>query len=327
MTRETKIGLLVGLAFIIVIGILLSDYNRNEIQNAPLPQVADNVRSSTATMHNQSNQNEIVPPPAPIFPARTVPTPEDLHQRTVIAIGPGAGPTSLEASEHHRVDTGQPPVVGDDNNPQPGTDPQQRIVISPQGGPLAGIPDTIPVGPRQPLPAPQPPIAPAPPAPTVNGARQYVAVAGDTVNKLAGRFLGGNTKANREAIMAINPSLKANPNNVIVGKVYMIPAKGTVAVAAAAPAPGAPVVAAPRPDAPVKPAPVVPAPVAAAAAPGGFYTVKENDNLWRIAADQLGDGSQWEKIKELNADILKGREALRPNMRLRLPAKTVATAN
>ena len=36
MTRETKIGLLVGLAFIIVIGILLSDYNRIESPTAPL---------------------------------------------------------------------------------------------------------------------------------------------------------------------------------------------------------------------------------------------------------------------------------------------------
>ena len=43
MTRETKIGLLVGLAFIIVIGILLSDYNRNESQGAALNAVAVDV--------------------------------------------------------------------------------------------------------------------------------------------------------------------------------------------------------------------------------------------------------------------------------------------
>ena len=47
MTRETKIGLLVGLAFIIVIGILLSDHltSTNEPQQAQLAQVAGNVRT------------------------------------------------------------------------------------------------------------------------------------------------------------------------------------------------------------------------------------------------------------------------------------------
>ena len=47
MTRETKIGLLVGLAFIIVIGILLSDHltSATEPQGAQLAQVAGNVRT------------------------------------------------------------------------------------------------------------------------------------------------------------------------------------------------------------------------------------------------------------------------------------------
>ena len=46
MTRETKIGLLVGLAFIIVIGILLSDHltTRGE-----LPAARDSVRHQRRT--------------------------------------------------------------------------------------------------------------------------------------------------------------------------------------------------------------------------------------------------------------------------------------
>ena len=48
MTRETKIGLLVGLAFIIVIGILLSDHMTatTEPIAAPLANTAGNVRES-----------------------------------------------------------------------------------------------------------------------------------------------------------------------------------------------------------------------------------------------------------------------------------------
>src|SRR5205807_180983 len=51
MTRETKIGLLVGLAFIIIVGILLGDSVRHatDVQPAPLPQVGANVRNAVTT--------------------------------------------------------------------------------------------------------------------------------------------------------------------------------------------------------------------------------------------------------------------------------------
>ena len=89
MTRETKIGLLVGLAFIIVIGILLSDYNRNEPQAAALNAVAGDVQKGGNTPHNGSNENTPVPPVKPV-PARPVPTREDLHQP--VPPPPGATP-------------------------------------------------------------------------------------------------------------------------------------------------------------------------------------------------------------------------------------------
>jgi cytoskeletal protein RodZ len=62
MTRETKIGLLVGLAFIIVIGILLSDHMTSTTQppQAALAEAAANVRES-ATAPAASG-----PAPAPV---------------------------------------------------------------------------------------------------------------------------------------------------------------------------------------------------------------------------------------------------------------------
>jgi len=138
------------------------------------------------------------------------------------------------------------------------------------------------------------------------------------LNKLAGRFLGGNNKANRDAIISANPSLRQNPNNIIVGRTYAIPAIKGAAPVAAAPAPAPAVathVAAAKPAAP------------ATSQQQYWYTVKENDNLWRIAADQLGDGNAWTTIKELNRDLLKSGDALHPKMRLRLPAKPVVSAN
>jgi len=58
-----------------------------------------------------------------------------------------------------------------------------------------------------------------------------------------------------------------------------------------------------------------------------MYTVKENDSLWKIAAEYLGRPGAVDEIKELNKDILKGSDTLRPNMKLRLPAKPLASAN
>lgn len=281
MTRETKIGLLVGLAFIIVIGILLSDYNRIE-NPALLTAVAENVRTGASTPHNNSTRDEIVVPPTPPTPAHPVPTREEVKQETKIAIGFSPAPVKpAPASSGSKAD-----ASGGNNSP-----------------PAAGEQDHA-APPAKPI---DPPHAPQ----TVNGARQYIAIAGDTVSKLAGRFLGANTRTNREAILALNPALKANPNNVIVGRVYMIPAKPGAAPTAPAP----------------KTAVAIAPPTPAETSGQTSYTVKDNDSLWRIAEDQLGDGASWVAIRDLNRDILKGGDSVRKGMRLRLPPKSVASTN
>ena len=65
MTRETKIGLLVGLAFIIVIGILLSDHltSSTEPPQAALANAGNNVRSGRRPAPGQT-----APQPAPVTP-------------------------------------------------------------------------------------------------------------------------------------------------------------------------------------------------------------------------------------------------------------------
>lgn len=163
--------------------------------------------------------------------------------------------------------------------------------------------------------------------------RKYTALPGDTLSKIAGRFLGGNTKANRDLIVKSNTSLQADPNKIIVGKAYNIPS----AAGAPANAPTLPVSNAILPPGatrdvqPIALAPAAPtAPVATTPTTldqsAFWYTVKDNDSLWSIAADQLGSGGSWTAIKELNADILKGSDVVHPNMRLRLPAKPLVSA-
>src|SRR6185437_4204314 len=98
MTKETKIGLLVGLAFIIIVGILLGDSVRHatDVQPASLPQVADNVRNAVTT------PGAAVTPPISLagtnggarnaVPLQPVPTHDEVSQPTggcVVLVGPG----------------------------------------------------------------------------------------------------------------------------------------------------------------------------------------------------------------------------------------------
>ena len=95
MTRETKIGLLVGLAFIIVIGILLSDHltSSTEPPQATLAVAGSNVRNAVNTPGSATNPpitNNVTP--SPMSPRITVPTQSDLAPRAPTgAAGAGRG--------------------------------------------------------------------------------------------------------------------------------------------------------------------------------------------------------------------------------------------
>jgi hypothetical protein len=69
---------------------------------------------------------------------------------------------------------------------------------------------------------------------------KYTAQPGDSVAVLAGNLLGGDTKANRDSIIAGNASLKQNPDHLEAGKSYTITAPNGLAADPAAPQPKAP---------------------------------------------------------------------------------------
>jgi nucleoid-associated protein YgaU len=54
---------------------------------------------------------------------------------------------------------------------------------------------------------------------------------------------------------------------------------------------------------------------------GKQYVVREGDSLWKIAAEQLGDGSRYTEIAKLNGDILDDEDTLFIGMRLKMPAR------
>lgn len=57
----------------------------------------------------------------------------------------------------------------------------------------------------------------------------------------------------------------------------------------------------------------------ASAPKNAAYTVKSGDCLWNIAKKQLGDGSRWKEIYELNKDKIKNPNLIYPDQELTLP--------
>ncbi len=177
------------------------------------------------------------------------------------------------------------------------------------------------------------PAKSAPVAVTIPGSKTYVVVAGDTLPAIAKRFYGpeeGNRLANIERIYQANVTQLPSPAQIKVGQKIVIPPP-----LPPLPKPATTTATAPAPN-PNKPSDMLPktlfekveslgkrapAAVPPATPEGRWYTVQDGDNLWKIAAGQLGAGSRWDEIHKLNAEILTSQDALKVGMRLRLPAK------
>ncbi len=302
MTRETKIGLVVGLAFIIVIGVLVSDH-LSSVNRPPRPQFADgNAAAERSTL----------------TPGAGVRRGTDREIRLDNPIEPGG---RLQA------DRTQPSPRPRDNGAANGN----LTPLDPNGGrtttpgnpndirPIPGNRDNADT-PRPDQPRDNDPDITLPP-----GTALYEAKAGDTVSKLAAKFLGANTNANRDKIINLNAGLRANPNRIVVGEVYIVPDPNARGVARGESGPGRsgliPLVNPERTD--LRGGPAAPREELATTS----YTTRPGDTLWKIARDQCGSQSKAtvDQIKTLNQDVLKGKELLQPNMKLKIPTRAVAT--
>jgi LysM repeat protein len=274
VTRETKIGLLVGLAFIIVIGILLSDHlsSTNEPLGAPLRVAGDTLRSGLGQPSNE-DVAPVLRAPAAIVPQQSIVTNEELKHQS------SQPPVRFVA----------PPVTGQAITPAPGTQSAPLQQIAQQHGE-----ELIPADNTNVVPANTIPVAAQPEKTT---ARTYVAEPGDSLSTMAQKAYGSGCRANREAIVAANPSLVANRDLIVAGRTYIIPSLDKTAAIPAA--------AAEKP----------------ALATDTTYIVKPHDTLWSIAMSEVGTPSAVAAIKELNQDVLNGSDRVRPNMKLILPAK------
>ena len=296
MTRETKIGLLVGLAFIIVIGILLSDHftTANQPHQAALTTTIDDVLGSTRTL-GPRRQN-----PAPLEAPNVEP-------RVPIIVQPDP---SLERREHVEVGAANSGRRIIDVTEQPAIPATEIAQIPDVRGNTTGPEENILAHTEPVVTVTQPPVNNNTNTAAKENTKPYTAEMGDTLSKIAGKAMGANTKANRDAILKANPKLAENPNKINIGESYNIPVPTTAVNTT---------------NKPETRDTVARETTLAVASSSVDYVVKEGDNLHKIAREQCGGISFVGQIQEMNKDLLKGSDKLKIGMKLKVPPKQVAT--
>ena len=295
MTREAKIGLLVALAFLLVIGILLSDHVTTATREpgAPLTSVEDNIRGSMTAPGAEAPpvlptppQTVVVAPAPPAEPYTYPPQPTGV----VGVVGVVGGPAQVAVVT-------VPPV-------DPWTPETPAGVVQTAVAPLALANDALTRTARdagEPLvPAGHTVSAVAPVQPKLAGVNEYVAQPGDVLSKIVAKTLGRWTPENKEVFLKLNPKLRNDPDMIVVGETYIIPANAA-SVTALRDSPAA-------------------KPAAAKSAKGRTYTVKPGDTLYRIAARVCGDAGKQDEILKLNADQIDDPHQIGVGMTLKIPA-------
>jgi nucleoid-associated protein YgaU len=310
MTSDAKIGLLLGLVFIFIIAFIINGLPKLRGETDSNELTTNMVRNDPPGLGASGRADEVLNPPPqapqrPLFdPARTFST-DDANIRYSAPlmngilgrqntaeneIGP-IGPV-LVSGEKQSV---SPPVTPYDRQTEPKT---------------TELKTTDPLRPTEPA----KPIKPS-------GLKTYVVSSGDTLATIAKKFYGpeeGNRRANVAKIFEANRKLLKSADAIFVGQEIIIPALPAVA-SGKAPSSG------PLSGPLFEPVKSVGQKNLLAGAeskePGRFYVVKEGDSLWKISAEQLGNGIRYKEISTLNAGALPSEDDLGVGMRLKIPPK------
>ena len=288
MTRETKVGLLAGMALILLIGILVSDH---------LSVGQDNPAILTEFAPTQAGSVRATPPP-------TSADPPAAAQR--IARTGGIEPPAPERPDRQDAPQTMPPervipLVGE-------APPKQTIIPQPprRSGPAEGPAGFSPVTPEPPVnrdgreTAPQ--VLPSRPVPVQ---RQYHRVrAGETMGIIAQTYYG--TSKLWIDIQKANPKKIGRDGLVRHGTRILIPDIDPARLLEVAP---------PRDAATDRDA--------ATSLPAGTVKVEPGQTLSELAQVHLGSSRHAERLFQANRDQLKHRDQLSVGMVLRLPKTPV----
>jgi nucleoid-associated protein YgaU len=335
MTSDAKIGLLLGLVFIFIIAFVINGLPRFRSTTNGSELTTNMVSSQNDTMGIGDREREVQD--MIDWPEPPVEEPQTVAQTS--------SSSPLEDDEDVRFQIKLPETISYEPIVEMPEEPEQEPVVPVEPPQVESTQSTL--AKLFDPPAPEPPKEEKkeekiefkkPPRPTPRPARQtrpvspkvYEVSDGDNLAKIAQKFYGaeeGNTRANIMRIFEINKGQLTSPHDLKIGQKLIIPplvvsqagqnktgSSQSDSLFEKVESIGRKLL---QPDKPKKTTlerPKVPN-------GGKQYVVKEGDSLWKIASEQLGNGSRYKEILKLNTDVLEDEHSLSLGTTLKLPAR------
>jgi LysM repeat protein len=313
VTRESKLALMIAVTLILLVGVLLSDH----LSGARTAEFDEPAQPQAGAALFAGLPGAADPIPLPFTPPQAVAQDEPSQGLVIpqdslpIEINQGIQVADAQAGIFSRAIDGISGTVTGTNWPQAPT--LMAPVISPEPAPTGPTINDLfkPVDPQESTiggnpartetparPIPEPETRPAP-RPTTPNFRTHTVEEGDSLYRLAARYLGDGNQWPQ--LQKLNADQLGDSENVQVGMVIKI-----------APAEAAP-------SARSAPARSQPAGSAAKPAPTRAYVVLRGDNLGKISLKLLGTSRRMDEIVRLNN--LKDPDDIRVGQSLKIPAK------
>ncbi|MCH7704657.1 MAG: LysM peptidoglycan-binding domain-containing protein [Planctomycetes bacterium] len=350
MARETKIGLIAGLGFIVCFAIILTNRGRpNATGGSPpygwregrhTPAARDTIapRRSAAprrypdaaptepSASAKPSESDVDRPVAANFntpvhewsdPTETldpvVPRGRD-RMNELVDVGPGRSERRVPLSshvDHGEVEYGPAGGPADSNGAAASPDRNQQTTIHIRPGAPWRPESSARVN------------SPHDDGPVVT----YTVVSGDTLSSIAHQHYGTKSQRVIDAIFDANRQSLPNRDSIRIGSRLVLPGAVDVGETAAGSATGIvlsghpPVASGSMPnDGSVRSGgPKEPRGDSERAQSTRWYEVKKKDRYISIARTQLGDESRWREIHELNKDKFPDPDRIRAGVRIRLP--------
>jgi len=336
MAKETKVGLLAGLAFIICFAVILTNRGREDLFT-PVPVEAQPTARADSSPR-QSGDPELVKPtarpyrqspdsvrqtrgqrnmeqPSPQLAERRGQNPPAASSLSAGTSDPGYDePPNREALE--RITAWQREVEQrlNDLSREIEDEPHSPFVNNHATQLAAQEPLAKQTSTSRPEPARLPESAPA--AGLKPTRKTYEVAGGDTLTKIAARFYGKSGRTVINAIYDANRSIMSSPDDLRAGVELELPVVQGLAAAAAERSEtrrdstsdriSARGISNERPSSP-------------AGQDFRWYQIQKNDRYVVIARRELGDASRWREIYELNKDKFPDASRIRAGVRIKLP--------
>jgi len=363
VTRDTKIGLLVGLAFIILFGIILSEKGASK-QGLDTPQFAaykpvvellpgEQTQAPQATLQLPPVQSRYRLDRRPVMSAKHA-RPLTVANQPVGDPAPGQPQsTSSDVANPSPVARPQtPPAARQPSQPELPATPLRRLLPRPQSNGLAQAPPAA----EQPVLIPAAPVAPGRPAvdrapaelpktsvadaAATGATTEYVVREGETLIGLCRRFYGKGSLKMVNRILALNQSKLSKPELLRAGQKIIIPVPTRSGLLEPVEAPTVAAVA--RQDR----RQIRTIAASGRISDGGtqkqasssvqadspsaaqrWYTVRENDTLFKIAKRTLGSGAAWKKVYQANKERISDPDLVVAGSKILIPTTEALASN